>query len=530
MDFIWIVFAFVFGMSVRMLSLPPLVGYLIAGFTLHSFGIESSEVLSLLSDLGITLMLFTIGLKLNIKRLIKTEVWVTTVGHMAVSIAIFSGLFWCLALISMKFFEALDLKTIAVIAFALSFSSTVCVVKMLEESGEIKTQHGKFAVAVLVLQDIVAVIFMVVATGKIPSLWALALFLLIFLRPALDKLIQNAGHGELMPLMGFFLAFGGYELFNLLDLKGELGALVIGALLSHNKKATELYKSLMSFKDLFLIGFFLSIGFTALPNSDMVVLALLLVLLVSLKGVLFYGFLALMKFRARNAFLSSLILTNYSEFGLIVIALSVQLNWIHQDWLVILALAVSFSFVLNSIVYRQAHVLYQKYKKTLKRFEHPISLRRRRLSKLADAQVLIIGMGRVGKGTYYSLRESLGENVWAMDADEERARSLEQQGFQIIFGDGEDAELWETMDLTNLELVLIALPQMADIRNIQNQLKSAKYQGKVAAFARYDDQIKELEECGVDHIFNFYREVGVGFAKESLSIMQNEKKQVNQPI
>lgn len=530
MDFIWIVFAFVFGMSVRMLSLPPLVGYLIAGFTLHSFGIESSEVLTLLSDLGITLMLFTIGLKLNIRRLLKTEVWLTTVSHMAVSIVLFSLLFWCLALISVKFFANLDLKTLAVIAFALSFSSTVCVVKMLEEGGEIKTQHGKFAVAVLVLQDIIAVVFMVVATGKTPSIWALALLLLFFIRPILDRLIKNAGHGELIPLLGFFLAFGGYELFVLLELKGELGALVVGALLSHNKKATELYKSLMSFKDLFLIGFFLSIGFTALPNLDMVILALILVLLVSVKGALFYGFLALMKFRARNAFLSSLLLTNYSEFGLIVVALSVQLNWIEQDWLVILALAVSFSFVLNSIVYRQAHVLYQKYKKILKRFEHPISLRRRRLSKLSDAQVLVIGMGRVGKGTYNSLQESLGEKVWAMDADEERAKVLEQQGLQIIFGDGEDAELWETMDLTNLELVLIALPQLADIRNIQKQLKSAKYNGKVAAFARFDDQIKELQECGVDHIFNFYREVGVGFAKESLSIMQDQKKQANPAV
>ncbi len=530
MDFIWIVFAFVFGMSVRMMSLPPLVGYLIAGFTLHSFGIQSSEVLSLLSDLGITLMLFTIGLKLNIKSLLKTEVWLTTISHMALCVVIFSLLFWGLAYFSIQFFDGLSLKTIAIIAFALSFSSTVCVVKILEESGEIKTRHGKFAVGVLVMQDIVAVVFMVFATGKLPSIWALTLFGLLFIRPLLNRLLDNAGHGELVPLLGFFLAFGAYELFNAVDLKGELGALIIGALVSHHSKSTELYKSLMSFKDLFLIGFFLSIGFTALPSTDMIIVALMIVLLIVIKGALFYGLLSLMKFRVRNSFLSSLILTNYSEFGLIVIALCVQLKWISEDWLVILALAVSFSFVLNSIIYRQAHSLYQKYKTILKRFEHPSPLRSDRASLLNDAKVLIIGMGRVGKGTYFSMKEVLGDNVWSMDADEERVLQLQKQGFRIFFGDGEDADLWESMNLKDTELVLIALPQIADIQNIQKQLKASQYQGKVAAIARYEDQIQELSDCGIDRIFNFYKEAGVGFAKESLSLIDGHNEPVNRAL
>ena len=519
MDFIWIVFAFVFGMSVRLISLPPLVGYLIAGFTLHYFGIESSDVLSLLSELGITLMLFTIGLKLNIRRLLRPQVWLSTVSHMAISVLTFSLLFWGVAYLSIQFFAYLDLKTLALIAFALSFSSTVCVVKILEESGEIKTHHGKFAVGVLVMQDIVAVVFMVFATGKIPSIWALGLFGLFLVRPMLGQLLERAGHGELIPLTGFFLAFGGYELFSIVGVKGELGALVMGALLSHHSKSTELYKSLMSFKDLFLIGFFLSIGFTALPSTDMIIIALMLVLLLVIKGSLFYGIMSLFKFRVRNAFLSSLILTNYSEFGLIVIALCVQLNWIAKDWLVILALAVSFSFVLNSIVYRHAHSLYKKYKSVLKQFENPAPVNSDPAACFAEAKVLIVGMGRVGKGTYFSVRETLNDTVWSMDADEERVEQLQRQGIQIFFGDGEDADLWESMKLDNTELVLIALPQIADIQNIQKQLKASRFNGKVAAIARYEDQVKELSDCGIDKIFNFYREVGVGFAKEGLSLI-----------
>ena len=139
--------------------------------------------------------------------------------------------------------------------------------KILEESSELKVRHGKLALAVLIIQDIVAVIFLVAATGKIPSEWAAALLLLPFLRPVFYRILERVGHGELLPLAGFFLAFGGYELFSALGVKGDLGALVMGIVIAGHSKTSELYKTLMNFKDLFLIGFFLSIGFTALADD-----------------------------------------------------------------------------------------------------------------------------------------------------------------------------------------------------------------------------------------------------------------------
>ena len=154
-----------------------------------------------------------------------------------------------------------SLQSQALIGFALSFSSTVCVVKMLEEASELKTRHGKIALGILIIQDIVAVVFLVASTGKMPSEWALALLGLWLIKPLLSVLLNRAGHGELLPLLGFFLALGGAELFYLVDLKGDLGALLLGILLASHEKSSELYKALMGFKDVFLIGFFLSIWF-----------------------------------------------------------------------------------------------------------------------------------------------------------------------------------------------------------------------------------------------------------------------------
>ncbi|NVJ60122.1 MAG: cation:proton antiporter [Gammaproteobacteria bacterium] len=523
MDFIWILFAFICGVSARFISLPPLIGYLIAGFVLNFIGFESSESLETLSKLGITLMLFTIGLKLNVKDLLQSTVWGSTVGHMGLWIGIVSSISIFPAMFAISYFAGLDWKIISLIAFALSFSSTVCIVKILEESGELKTRHGKLAVGILVMQDVVAVAFMAIATGIVPSVWAVGLIALFLVRKPIGMLLEKVGHGELLPLMGFFLAFGGYELFNVVGIKGDLGALILGIVLSGHKKSTELYKSLMSFKDLFLIGFFLSIGFTALPNLEMIYLSLAITLLLPIKSLLFFALFTAFKLRARTAFLSSLVLSNFSEFGLIVAAFCVEQSWLAEEWLVILALSVSFSFVLTSVIYRQAHTIYRNYKSVITQFESPNRPHDDTFVLPNDAKVLVIGMGRVGKGTYQSLCKLVDNNVWGIDADEDRIKRLNAQGFRVLFGDGEDADLWQNMDLSNTQLVLIALPYIQDIKNIQEQLVAANYSGKIVAIARYEDQIEQLTECGIDRIFNFYNEAGVGFAEESVALLHEQE-------
>lgn len=520
MEFIWILFAFGCGVVARAAALPPLIGYLLAGFLLNFMGQESGETLQVLADLGITLMLFTIGLKLHVKDLMKAEVWFSTLAHMSLWIMLAGSLVILVASFAFSYFVGIDYKTAALIGFALSFSSTVCIVKILEESGELKTRHGKLAVGILVMQDVVAVGFLVAATGKIPSLWALALFALAFARPVINQLMERVGHGELLPLMGFFLAFGAYELFTLVNIKGDLGSLIAGVIISYHAKSTELYKSLMSFKDLFLIGFFLSIGFTALPNLEMVLIALAITLILPLKALLFFACFSLLKLRARTAFLSSLVLSNYSEFGLIVVALCASLGWLPKEWLVILAIAVSFSFVLTSVLYRSAHTIYRNGQHYITRFESKSEYKDDVFVLPKDAEVLVIGMGRVGKGTYQSLVKLTDNRVWGIDADEERINNLKSEGYRVLFGDAEDYDLWNGMDLSNTRLVLIALPYIRDIINIQEQLTNANYRGKVAAIARYEDQIEELQQCGIDKIFNFYNEAGVGFAEESMTLIK----------
>lgn len=520
MDFIWILFAFGCGLAAKLITMPPSIGYLIAGFILHFMGFQADSMVNELANLGITLMLFTIGLKLNIKDLIKNEVWAASISHTMIWIIVSVIVLKLFAFTTIAFVSDLSLTNSALIVFALSFSSTVCVVKLMEDHGEMRTRHGKLAVGILVMQDIVAVIFLVLATGKTPDITALLLLLAFPLKPLINKLLDKVGHGELIPLTGFFVAFGAYELFELVSVKGDLGALLAGMYLASHSKASEITKSLLNFKDLFLIGFFLSIGFTALPTLEMLGIASLITLLLPIKFILFFAIFIMFRIRARTAFLGALALANFSEFGLIIALMSTNAGWLSKEWLVILSLAVSISFIVTNISYNFAHKFYTNHKEKLKRFEKKHRLAEDEFIQPCHAPIVIIGMGRVGMGAYKALDQQLPNQAWGLDTDKEKVAWLNSNDIQSFYGDAEDAGFWENIDLSKVKLVLLALPSVQDIMSITEQLQHANYQGKIAAIARFDDERQALEEYGVDKVFNFYTEAGVGFAEESIRLFE----------
>ena len=526
MDYIWVPVAFICGFLAKQINLPPLIGYLIAGFGLHALGVEPDASLQALADLGVTLLLFTIGLKLDFKSLFKLEIWGSASGHMGTIVCISALNCLIYGSLGVAHFVGLNWSAGALIGFALSFSSTVFAVKVLEEKGELQTHHGQVAIGILIIQDIAAVIFVTLATDKSPSWWALILFALPLIRPALIKLIQYCGHAELLPLAGFFLAYSGGELFELFGLKAQFGALVIGILLSSQAKATELAKSLINFKDLFLIGFFLSIGFTALPTIDMLGAALILAIAIPFKAALFFLWLTQLRQRSRSAFLAALSLANYSEFGLIVCAASVSHGLLEKEWLVIMALAVALSFIFSSIINANAHRLYTRWSHLIKRFERselssedpisPLSL-----SKLNNASVLVIGMGRVGAGAYDTLNDK-AHTVCGIDVSKERVEAHSHMGRQVIPADAEDPEFWACINLDAIRLIMLAMPKHADILEVARQLKVAGYQGKSAGIIRFEDEKKDLLEAGIDVVFNHYEKAGTGFANKSIYLLDND--------
>ncbi|KHF24267.1 potassium transporter Kef [Solemya velum gill symbiont] len=512
-DVAWISLAFVLGFGSRLIGLPPLVGFLATGFVLNYLGITSGEMLQKLADLGITLLLFAVGLKLNLKMLLRPQVWAVTSIHIGLVIAIFGMGIFSLALVGLPLFTGLDFKMALMLAFALSFSSTVFVVKALEEKGEMKALHGRIAIGILVMQDLAAVVFLAASTGELPSPWALLLFLLIPMRPLFHLLLQRTGHGELLILYGLVLALGGAELFELGGVKDDLGALIMGLLISTHPKAAEMSKTMLGFKDLFLVGFFLSIGMTGQLSLEALMIGLLLVPFVLFKSVLFYALMTRFKLRARTSLLATLNLSNYSEFGLIVAAIGVSNGWIDAEWLVVIAIALSLSFVIAARLSSRDDTIYSSYRLFWLKFQRKERLPDDQQLDTLNAKIAIFGMGRVGTGAYDKMRELYGDTVVGVDFDTERVRRHQEARRNVMRGDPSDADFWDNIHKDHgIELVMLALPNLEANIDALAQLRETAFEGRVAAIARYPDEDLLLSEAGATCVFNIYAEAGAGFA------------------
>ncbi|KAF1074837.1 cation:proton antiporter family protein [Halodesulfovibrio sp. MK-HDV] len=518
MDPIILSVTFVLGLLANRMKLPALVGFLVAGFILNAMGFTVSEDIKDIGDLGVTLLLFTIGLKLKTKQLLRPEIWAAGSIHMTLAVLFFWLIVQLFTYTGLHFFVGLSISTSLLIGFALSFSSTVFAVKIMEESGLAKSLNGRIAIGVLIIQDILAVLFITFSTGKTPSLWAL---LIIALLPAarwvFRYILDHTGHGELQVLFGMSLALAaGAGAFEMVGLKADLGALIMGMLLATHPRASELADSLLSLKDFMLLGFFLSIGLGGFPNMTALATAVFFVLLIPLKSMLFFFLFTRFNVSARSSFIAAINLTSYSEFGLIVGAIGVSYGWMDSKWLVVMAIALSLSFIVASPLNMQAEELFERWRNFLNRFDTEISHPDEVLiSSTANWQILIVGMGRVGTQTYDFLRERFGDIILGVDADQETIQRHKDAGRDVVHADISDGDFWRRIvPLRCVKLGVLTIPNLDAKLYAMNMAKKVGSNSKLVAITEYDDEIAPLLVGGADFAFNIYDGVGIGLASE----------------
>ncbi len=519
------------GVIARAAKLPPMVGFLLAGFALTPLSNhwpQFSEIdFSLLIDTGFTLLLFTIGLKLDLRSLVRPFVWAVTVLHMGFVIAVIFAVLLILKTAGWAMLSELSTAQNLTIGFALSFSSTVFAVKVLEERGEMASLHGKTAIGILVMQDILAVIYLSAVGDGLPSIYAPLVLLLIPARRYLEAFLRHCGHGELLVLAGFALAYMSYGLFELVGMKGSLGALYIGALLAGTAKGAELAKAMLTIKDLLLIGFFLSIGQYGLPDGQAWLMAILLALLLVLKPIAYFILLTRFQLRAQTAWLGSAILNQYSEFGLIVMSIATAEGLLPKEWLVILALAVTFSFMISSAVNLYTDRFYNRFRDGLTAMQTSQRVKEQEPIDIGGASIVVMGMGRLGTGAYDYLHQTYGSAVIGFEENEAKAREHVNQGRTVLVGDASDMDLWERLPKKKIRKIILALSNHRETVRVTKMLRAYGYTGVIAAVAKFDDHLLELKEMGVI-AFNFYSEAGAGFAEHVVAHLEQDKQQERQ--
>jgi glutathione-regulated potassium-efflux system ancillary protein KefC len=507
MEIVWIGTAYLCGLASSRLSFPPLVGYLAAGYILHIFGAEPAQALTHLADIGIELLLFTVGLKLNLRSLLRQEVLSVGGLHLAIVTGVAGTVFLLLGE---------QMGSGLILGASLAFSSTVLAIKVLEDNSELTSLHGRDVLSILILQDIVAIALLAFADARQLSFWVLALFLLPLLRPWAHRLLNASQGDELKLLLGFSLALAGGLAAEEAGVSPDIGALLMGVMLSAHPQIEELSEKLWSLKEIFLVAFFLQIGLADFPDPLHVLYAFVLLVMLPLQGGLFFLLFLWAGLRARTAFISTLALMTYSEFALIVTDAMVKANLLDSEWNATMALAVAGSLAVAAPINRNSHELFSRYEALLIRFEKKARHPDRLPESIGIAEWLVVGMGRTGLSAYLALYRR-DKRIVGLDADPIVVENLLAEGRRVIYGDAEDSELWSGLPLDRVKGIILTLPEFEARRLAVRELRKNGYLGRIGTICYHPEEQQQLKLLGADFTIHPLVEAGNQLAQQIFS-------------
>ena len=508
---IYLLAVVVLGFAATLLRLPPLVGFLAAGFVLGASDLPNLDFVQTLGDLGVAVLLFTIGLKLDPRVLARREVAGTAAIALVLLTTLSAALVVPLLLVGLWVDTVTPAGAVA-LCFALSFSSTVVVVKLLEDRDDAASLYGRIAIGVLVAQDIAAVAYMTFSSEEPPSPWALSLVALWPASRLFGKVLNRIDHREMRTLFGMSMALlPGYLLFDILGLDGDLGALIMGALLASHPAAKELSSALFTIKELLLVGFFLAIGMDGVPGVGAFVLAAALLLLLPVRALVYAVVVRLM--RRRTSVMTGLAMTAYSEFALIVVSVAVRQKLLGGGWTAAVSFALALSFIVSSIVNRRPAGLVRRMtgriphrpSSTLHPEERPLNL--------LGVRTVVFGMGRVGRATYNRLYADGETGVLGIDNDASKVEALAKQGYNILEADATDQEFWDRLDAVHATKAVLAMSEPGANVRVLEWLNRSSFEGRVIAVAAFDDEAETMRRAGVDAVINMYDGLGDALAQ-----------------
>jgi voltage-gated potassium channel Kch len=229
--------------------------------------------------------------------------------------------------------------------------------------------------------------------------------------------------------------------------------------------------------------------------------------------VLFFWLFTRFRLMATTANRTSLVLANYSEFGLIVAAIAVSIDWLPTEWMLVDAVVLSLSFVFASVINTNPNLVFNRYRDLLKRFESPKRLSEDAAIDFGAASIIIFGMGRVGTGVYNAMNNAFPGSVIGVDYDNLVTEEHRKSGRNVVTGNASNPEFWDRVNMSEqVAYVMLVMPDHnAQVAAIQ-QIRERGFGGKIAATAKYPDDLEKLRELGVDAALNIYAEVGTGFA------------------
>ncbi|GLP98481.1 sodium/hydrogen exchanger family protein [Methylophaga thalassica] len=477
------------------LRLSPILGYLATGLLVGPSAIgvlEDGPSLRFLAELGVVLLMFTIGLEFSLSRFLSAKQLVLGIGggQMIMTSLILGGL---AAWLGATFVEAF------VLAVALAMSSTAIVLKQLGEQNELASPHGRISAGVLLFQDIAAVPILVclpvLAADSVqlgPALGiALLKVVLVFvglviagryLLPQVLNGVAKARSLELFMLTALLMAFIAAAISHLAGLSPTLGAFMAGTLLGETRFKHQIEADIRPFRDLMLGIFFLSIGMQLDPSvfvSRFDVILLILMGLLFVKALIFVPVVLAFKHRAEEAWHSAITLAHGGEFGLLLASSALAIGLLEASLVQPALAAIIVSMLLAPLMMRISAPL-AKFINKKNCVKGPLSTEAEiaRYSENLQEHVVVCGYGRLGQNVNQILQAE-GINVLALDLDPEKVHEAFAAGEPVMYGNATHPGILRAVGLERAKALAITLSDTLTAKRVITLAKSIGFNGPI---------------------------------------------------
>jgi Kef-type K+ transport system membrane component KefB len=502
------------GVVALRLRQPLIVGFIAVGILVgpEVLGVVAEpEDLQLLAKIGISLLLFVVGLKLDVKL-------VRTLGPVALATGLGQVLFTSAVGYVLALLLGFAPTAALYIAVALTFSSTIIIVKLLSDKRETDELHGRIAIGFLIVQDIVVVVVMIGLTAFAePTAGGLALDLgfvvargagllavvALCMRYALPPLLHRVAHApELLVLFAITWAIALAAAGDILGFSAEVGAFLAGFSLASTDYREAIGGRLTSLRDFLLLFFFIDLGATLELGQvgDLLGPAAVLSLFVLVGNPLIVMvIMGAMGYRRRVSFLAGLTVAQISEFSLILAALGAGLGHIGGETVGLITAVGLITIGLSTYLIYNSHALFRVLSPYLRIFERGNPTAGIPAPQEPNPEVIVLGLGRFGTAVMEELLDA-GVDVLGVDFDPRALRHWQERGVPALYGDAEDPEMPDALPLRHTRWIVSTVRQSDAHRLLLHALEHHGYRGRVAVTADTRQQGAELEEAGADHV------------------------------
>lgn len=526
-----VVLASLLSIIFKLLKQPAVLAYILAGIIIGPFAffnIENHNLLTAMGQIGITFLLFILGLELRMKELRSIGKIALILGVSQIVFTAAIGYVICLLL-------GFSLISSLYVSIAITFSSTIIIVKLLADKKDLSSLYGKISVGTLLVQDFVAVLILVLLSGfqiesnsslsfvnfgtalvKAFILFSVILFLSENIFPKLVDVVAKSQETLFLFSIAWVLGISSLVSSDLIGFSVEIGGLLAGLSLANSSEHFHIGTKMRPLRDFFIVIFFVSLGMEmGIRNIYLIMPPAIILSTFILIGnpIIVIVIMSLLRYSRRTSFLTGLTMAQISEFSLILVFLGKKIGHISEDTVSLMTAIGIITFTASSYMILNGNSLYKFFSRYLKILERKnlIDKNIENTAELAN-HVILVGAHRTGKCILYTLEDS-DDQVAVVDFDPDIINKMKGKAVTCVFGDIIDQEVQEKIQLDKARLIISTVPDIEDNLVLLNEVKKKNKKTKIIVVAQDEKEMKALYANEADYVVMPHLSGGMHIAK-----------------